>query len=156
MTSSAPETPSTTAYYNLTDRYAFTEDLAAICEILRESDFGFVHQVLTFTRRDARSPFAAFSRLGANRPEHLNLLSKYGPVYLTKAEYQRKVAVYLIAYAAFLLRSLPKFADSEFRAYHGPATRWILRSVDPRDALEGVQLQLRRMRKRRRLRARRA
>jgi glycosyltransferase involved in cell wall biosynthesis len=142
--------------YNLTEKYAFTEDVAACCEILRESDFGFVHQVLTFTRRDGRSPFATFSRLGANRPEQLNLLLRYGPVYLTKAEYQRKVAVFLGVYAAFLLRSLPKLADSEFRAYHGPAIRRILRSVDPREVLEGVQLQLRRMRKRRRLRARRA
>jgi len=44
------------------------------------------HQVLTFIRREGRSPFSAFSRLGANRPEHLNPLTKYGPVYLTKAD----------------------------------------------------------------------
>lgn len=142
--------------FDVSEEHPFNEDLAACCEVLRDSNFGFVHQVLTFTRRDGRSPFSKFSRLGATLPEHLNLLSGYGPVYLTKAEYQRIVAVYLVAYAAFLLRSLPKLANSEFRAYHGPAARRILRSVDARDALEGVRLQLRRMRKRRRLRARHA
>jgi glycosyltransferase involved in cell wall biosynthesis len=141
--------------YNVGKEYPFTEDLAACCEILRESDLGFVHQVLTFTRRDGRSPFSKFARLGANRPEHLNLLLKYGPVYLTKAENQRIVAVYLVKYAAFLLRRLPR-VDAEFRAYHGPAARRILRSLEAEDVLEGIRLQLLRMLKRGRLRARHA
>ena len=140
--------------YNIAEEYPFTEDVAACCEILRESDFGFVHQVLTFTRRDERSPFSKFSRLGANIPEQINLVFKYGPVYLTKEEYERIVAVYIAFYAAFLLRSLPRFAKPEHRAYHGQAVRRILRSADARDLLEGVSLQLRRMGKRRRIRAR--
>jgi glycosyltransferase involved in cell wall biosynthesis len=139
--------------YDVGDEYPFTEDLAACCEILRESDFGFVHQVLTFTRRDDHSPFSKFSRLGANLPEQLNLISKYGPVYLTKEEYERIVAVYLAHYAAFLLKSLPKLAKPELRAYHGPAARRILRSLDAREVLEGARLQLRRIRKRGRIRA---
>jgi glycosyltransferase involved in cell wall biosynthesis len=142
--------------YGLGEEHPFTEDVAACCEILRGSDFGFVHQVLTFTRRDDRSPFSKFSRLGANLPEQLNLISKYGPVYLTKEEYERLVAVYVAHYAAFLLRSFPRLANPELRAYHRPAIRKILRSVDARDLFEGVRLQLRRIRKRRRIRARRA
>ena len=89
-------------------------------------------------------------------PEQLNLISKYGPVYLTKEEYERLVAVYVAHYAAFLLRSFPRLANPELRAYHRPAIRKILRSVDARDLFEGVRLQLRRIRKRRRIRARRA
>jgi glycosyltransferase involved in cell wall biosynthesis len=138
--------------YDVGDEYPFTEDLAACCEILRKSDFGFVHQVLTFTRRDDHSPFSKFSRLGANLPEQLNLISEYGPVYLTREEHERIVAVYLARYAAFLLKSLPKLAKPEVRAYHGPAARRILRSVDARGVLEGARLQLRRMRKRHRIR----
>jgi glycosyltransferase involved in cell wall biosynthesis len=144
------------ADYDVSEDYPFTEDVAACCEILRESDFGFVHQVLTFTRRDGRSPFSTFSRLGANLPEQVNLLSEYGPVYLTKAEYQRVLAVYLAHYGFFLLSRLPRLVKPELRAYHGPAARRILGSVEARDVLEGVRLQLGRMRKRRRLRARRA
>jgi glycosyltransferase involved in cell wall biosynthesis len=142
--------------YGLGDEYPFTEDLAACCEILRGSDFGFVHQVLTFTRRDERSPFSKFSSLGANLPEQLNLISKYGPVYLTNEEYERLVVVYLARYAAFLLRNLPKIAKGDLRAYHRPAMRKILRSVDARDMFEGARLQLLRIRQRRRIRARRA
>jgi glycosyltransferase involved in cell wall biosynthesis len=140
--------------YDLGEGYPFTEDLAACCEILRESDFGFVHQVLTFTRRDDHSPFSKFSRLSANLPEQINLIFKYGPVYLTKDEYERIVAVYLAFYAAFLLRSLPKLANRELRAYHGRAIRRILHSANARGVLEGARLQLRRMGTRRRIRAR--
>lgn len=140
--------------YNVSEEYPFTEDLAACCEVLRESDLGFVHQVLTFTRRDGRSPFSKFSRLRASVPEHLNLLLRYGSVYLTRPEYQRIVAVYLVHYGFLLLRSLPNLAKPEFRAYHGPAVRRIARSVEAREVLEGVRLQLRRMAEKRGLRAR--
>lgn len=142
--------------YDVSPEYPFTEDLAACCEALRESDLGFVHQVLTFTRRDDRSPYSSFSRLGASLPEHINLVTAYGPAYLTKAEYQRILAVYLVRYGFFLLKSLPKLASSEFRGYHRPAMQRMVRSIEPPDVLEGMRLQLRRIRKRRRLRARRA
>jgi glycosyltransferase involved in cell wall biosynthesis len=142
--------------YSVSEEYPFTEDVAVCCEILRENDFGFVHQVLTFTRRDGRSPFSAYSHLGASLPEHLKLVSKYGPTYLGKEEYQRLLAAYLAHYGFFLVRNLPRFVDRKFRAYHRPAMRNILRSTGARDVLEGVRLQLRRIGKRRRLRARRA
>jgi glycosyltransferase involved in cell wall biosynthesis len=141
--------------YDISERYPFTEDLAACCEILRESDFGFVHQVLTFTRRDDESPFSAFSRLGASLPEQLNLIFEYGPVYLAKEEYDRIVAVYLARYVAFLIKSIPRLVQPEPRAYHRSAMRRILRSVDTSVVLEGGRLQVWRMRKRRRIRARR-
>jgi glycosyltransferase involved in cell wall biosynthesis len=133
--------------YNVSEEYPFTEDVAVCCEILRESDFGFVHQVLTFTRRDGRSPFSSYSDLGASLPEHLKLVSKYGPAYLTKDEYRRLLAVYFVHYGVFLLKSFPRFARPEFRAYHRPALRNILRFTEARDVLEGVGLQLRRMSK---------
>jgi glycosyltransferase involved in cell wall biosynthesis len=142
--------------YGLGENYPFTEDQAACYEILRESDFGFVHQVLTFTRRDGRSPFSKFSHLRANLPEQLNLISQYGPLYLTKAEYERLMVVYLARYAAFLLTNVTRFGKGELRAYHRPAIRKILGSIDTRTVLEGARLQVRRMGKRRRIRARRA
>ena len=65
--------------FDISEDHPFTEDLAACLEILRDSDFGFVHQVLTFTRRNEDSPFSRFARLRANIPEHLNLIVEYGP-----------------------------------------------------------------------------
>lgn len=129
----------------LTEGYAFTEDQAACYRLLHESDFGFVHQVLTFTRRDDRSPFSEYVRLGASMPEKINLLVTYGPVYLTKTQYQRDLAVLLVWYGIFFVKSLPKLADSGFRAYHRRALRRLKGLIDAQDALEGVRLQLRKM-----------
>ena len=145
-------------FYNhndlLVEGCCFTEDQAACYEILRECDFGFVHQVLTFTRRDVRSPFSLHVRLGATVPESISLLMKYGPVYLTKTEFQRRLAALFTSYAIFLLESLPRVvADGDFRAYHGPALRRLLSRVNVVDVLEGVRLQLRRMRETGRLRS---
>jgi glycosyltransferase involved in cell wall biosynthesis len=140
--------------FDIGEDYPFTEDLAAGLEILRTSDFGFVHQVLTFTRRNENSPFSQFARLRASIPEHLNLIVEYGPTYLEPEEYQRILAVYLAQYLASLGRSLPKFAKPEFRAYHGPAISRLRRYVDARDVVGGIRLQLRRTRERGSIRAR--
>ena len=140
--------------FDISEDYPFTEDLAAGLEILRTSDFGFVHQVLTFTRRNENSPFSQFARLRASIPEHLNLIVEYGPVYLEREEYQRILAVYVARYVASLGRSLPRLTKPDFRAYHVPAIARLRREVEGRDAMTGARLQLRRMRERQSLRAR--
>jgi glycosyltransferase involved in cell wall biosynthesis len=138
--------------YPFSEDYALTDDQDACCAILRESDFGFVHQVLTFTGRLDHSPFSYFIRLGANLPEQIKLLSRYGDVYLTRPEYQRHLAVLLVHYGFFFACNAHRLADREFRAYHRLALKRLWRDVDPRDALLGVRLQLARMRRTRRLR----
>jgi glycosyltransferase involved in cell wall biosynthesis len=134
----------------LVDGYFLTEDQDVCCEVLRGNDFGFVHQVLTFTRRDDRSPFSAFVRLGAYLPERINLLLKYGPVFLTPTEYRRKLAVFVVRYSFFLLTHVFRIANPEFRTYHRPAVRSLVPRVGVRDVLGGVRIQLHRMRQRRR------
>ena len=128
------------------------EDTEACLEILRERDFGFVHQVLTFTRRLEGSPFSKQTRLGVQLPAQIKLLAKYGPVYLTKAEYQRRLAVSTVSYAFFFARNLRKLAGADLRAHHRSAFGDIAQVVSLRDVLAGVRLQLERMRETRRLR----
>jgi glycosyltransferase involved in cell wall biosynthesis len=134
----------------------WNEDTEACLEILEHSDFGFVHQVLTFTRRPEGSPFSEHTRLGFQLPGQINLVVKYGPVYLTKPEYQRRLAVLLVWYGIFILKGLRKLADADFRIHHRSAARDISRAVDFRDVLAGVRLQLRRIRKTGKLRTSRA
>ncbi len=133
-------------------QYALTEDQDVCCEIFRTSDFGFVHQVLTFTRRPGGSPFSDFVRLGAHLPERINLLAKHGPAFLTQAEYQRSLAVLTAQYSSFMLARFPRLLNPAFRAYHGTAIGRLVRALDTRDVAEGVRVQLRRMLETRRLR----
>jgi glycosyltransferase involved in cell wall biosynthesis len=128
------------------EEYAFTEDQDVCCELFRTSDFGFVHQVLTFTRRPAGSPFSDFRRFGAHLPERLNLHLKHGPAFLTQAEYERNLAVLLTQYGLFLLRSPRKLLNPDIRKYHRVALQSLSRSVETREVTAGVKIQLRRMR----------
>ena len=137
-------------FYNPENR--FTNDLEACYEVLHAADFGFVHQVLTFTRRAEGSPFSAYVRLGAQLPDAISLYERYGPVYLEQDEYRRHLAVLIVNYGLFLARNSPRFANLEFRSHHRRALASLLKAVDRRDVRAGVLLQLQRMRETRRLR----
>jgi glycosyltransferase involved in cell wall biosynthesis len=123
----------------------FQDDQEACYEVLRDNDFGFVHQVLTYTRRHDDSGFPYFVRVGAGIPDQLNLLVQYGPVYLTEAEYERRLAVVVAQYCLFLARRITSLRDPEFRAYQ---VRWIEKlrhSVRLGQVVRGVPRQLARM-----------
>ena len=112
--------------------------------------------MLTFTRRLESSPFLAFVRFGAYLPERINLLLTHGPAFLTKTEYQRALAVLIAQYNFFLLTNVRFDLDPEIRAYHRAALNRLLHVLDTRDVLAGAGIQLRRMRKARKLRTGRA
>jgi glycosyltransferase involved in cell wall biosynthesis len=107
-------------------------DVAACYELLQHTDFGFVHQVLTYTRRpqEARSSFSR--RLGTNVVEHLLMVKKYGPIYLQPAEYEACLQRHLREYFQFLAKSAFLRPDRQFWRYH----RQALRSLEiPRSSL---------------------
>jgi glycosyltransferase involved in cell wall biosynthesis len=133
----------------------WNEDTEACLESLKVSDFGFVHQVLTFSRRPEGSLFSQHTGVGAYLPGEIKLLAKFGRTYLTEAEYERRLAVLLAWYGIFFLRSLRKLADPDFRDHHRTALREIAPATKLRDVLGGVRLQLLRMRETGRLRSRR-
>lgn len=134
-------------FYNVENR--FQHDQEACYELLQVSDFGFVHQVLTFTRRPETAGTAHWVRVGAQLPGQIDLLLKYGPVYLERAEYQRRLAVLLVHYGFGLLRGLPKLDDGDYRAYQRGVVARLRDRVDWNDVGAGVGLQLRRMREKR-------
>jgi glycosyltransferase involved in cell wall biosynthesis len=137
-------------FYNVENLYG--NDVEACLETLRSSDFGFLHQVLTFTRRHEGTVFWNYDRLGGYLPEKIKLLMKYAPVYFEEREYQRKLAGLLAKYGIFLLRNLARFANADFRAYHVSALCSLPHEVDRGDAVAGIGLQLQRIRRLRKLR----
>ena len=88
-------------------------------QILQNSDFGFVHQVLTFSRVHEQSVTSLLdTRLNQDLPAKLNILLKYGQIYLPNEAYQRRVKCLMNRYYRFLGGHIFRFSENRFREYH--------------------------------------
>jgi glycosyltransferase involved in cell wall biosynthesis len=111
----------------------YHEDTEAACEILLESDFGFVHQVLSFLRADNVSITTSVLAFNSYDLDYLIILERYGPLVLTAEELARQRAVSHGNYKRFLGRALLRCQGPRFWRYHriGLATiGWELRWRD--------------------------
>jgi glycosyltransferase involved in cell wall biosynthesis len=87
-------------------------------DVLQDHDFGFVHQVLTFTRRHNESLTSLTNRFSTRRLANFIVLLRYGPIYLTEEEYERRLEQELEHYYRFLGRSVFELKGKEFWNYH--------------------------------------
>ena len=65
-------------------------EIAACFEVLRESDYGYVHQVLSFSRPRERSAELIARTLHTCMLGSVVVCLKYGPVFLNSAEHRRR------------------------------------------------------------------
>jgi glycosyltransferase involved in cell wall biosynthesis len=93
-------------------------DWEACLALLRESDFGFVHQVLTFSRPRAQSIGAIAWDLGANFGSQLGFLFAYGRECLTPREFEACVDRTVSEYCTFLGRRVFVEFSRAFWSYH--------------------------------------
>jgi glycosyltransferase involved in cell wall biosynthesis len=93
-------------------------DMEACVSALRTCDFGFVHQILTFSRVRKGSLETVSDELNSLTPGKLHDLVTYGPEYLTPQEYSaclnRSISLYYESLVGGLLRGL----DSTYWDYH--------------------------------------
>jgi hypothetical protein len=117
-------------------------DLEACLAVLSESDFGFVHQVLTYTRRHNEALTARSHRIGTFVPSDIGAYVRWGRVFLTQEEYERKLFVRLTHYALWLALHAPLARRRDFRDYHAAALRDLLALTSARELGRGLRLQL--------------
>jgi len=101
------------------DESTLQADKEVCYEILKEHDFGFVHQVLTFTRRHNESVTAAAKRINSER--RIPTLKKYGPFFLTRNELQRTMEHELGEYYTRLAKGFWELRGREFFEDHREA-----------------------------------
>jgi hypothetical protein len=70
--------------------FALEADSAVCYDLLKTSDFGFVHQVLTFTRRHKGQLTTVATQLRTYAVGRIRMLDRYGPHYLSASEYSRR------------------------------------------------------------------
>lgn len=93
-------------------------DMEACVSALKACDFGFVHQILTFSRVRAGSLETVSSSLNSLAPGRLHDLVTYGPEFLSRDEFDaclnRSVTLYYESLVGGLLRGL----DSNYWDFH--------------------------------------
>jgi hypothetical protein len=106
---------SQTAFYDTSILHADTE----VCfRVLQDHDFGFVHQVLTFTRRHNESVTSLTHRFSTRYLADIAFLLMYGPVYLGDQEFEARRQRVLTSYYRYLARSILEHRDKAFWDYH--------------------------------------
>ncbi len=93
-------------------------DFEACFALFRNSDLGFVHQVLTYSRPRPESIGRVSSDTGANYGSLLEILLTYGKECLSEDEYQYCLDLQLSQYYEFLGRRLWVERDRGFWAFH--------------------------------------
>jgi glycosyltransferase involved in cell wall biosynthesis len=102
-------------FYNENNIHADNE---ACFDLLRTSDFGFVHQVLTCTRVREESLTAMSNDVQTPLAGTLYSLSAYGREYLSESEFDSLWNEHLSEYYEFLGKSVLKGRDKKFWDYH--------------------------------------
>jgi glycosyltransferase involved in cell wall biosynthesis len=93
-------------------------DTSACYKCLQRSDFGFVHQVLSF-ERDGHVRTTTRSRsLSAYTPSTISDLLEYGEKFLSRDERDKRVDQLMRNYYIFLASSAINFRERQFWAYH--------------------------------------
>jgi hypothetical protein len=119
-------TPSTVLYraslVRATDPFypgaAPSADLEACLKCLKESDLGFVHQILTFERIHDEATTAKVRRLNSQLLDRLRILLEFGPEFLAPDERERRLDQQLAVYYHVLAVGCFNFREREFWSVH--------------------------------------
>jgi glycosyltransferase involved in cell wall biosynthesis len=93
-------------------------DTSACYKHLQRTDFGFVHQVLSYERVHEAAISATCRRLNTYESSWLSDLVQYGPFYLTREEFETRSKKILAYYYGFLAKSVFQRRDREFWNHH--------------------------------------
>lgn len=93
-------------------------DTSACYKYLQDTDFGFVHQVLSYERIHEATISAECRSLNTYEASRLNDLVEYGPRYLAKGELETRQEEILGDYYRFLAATVFQSRDQDFWNYH--------------------------------------
>lgn len=100
------------------ERYAPFEDAHVCFDVLTRWNFGFVHQVLTYSRRDNESILSRIWSFGFQLFSRFALVRAHGKDYLSPQEYEECMKTAEHEYFSFLGKSALRGAKKEFWEFH--------------------------------------
>jgi len=96
----------------------FQEDTEACYEVLEKWDFGFVHQVLSYSRQEADSIFSRMAELDSVPLGRLILTHRYGPRFLSSEELQQRWRITRSGYYRTLAKAAFRAQGREYWQFH--------------------------------------
>ena len=96
-------------------------DTHACVELLKECDFGFVHQILSFTRMRDHSLVKMSQAMNTFAASELRQLTSHGRFFLSDEEFDRCLTTILDNYYIFLAGRLFRRCGNDFWRYHKTA-----------------------------------
>lgn len=81
-------------------------DVSGVYQALRTSDFGFVHQILTYTRVHTGSQTSQSFTFGRINRALLAYVRRFGPIYLTEDELKQQLQIFSDMYYDWLAAAL--------------------------------------------------
>jgi len=122
-------------FYNEEDIHA---DTTVCYEILKEYDFGYVHQVLTSTRRHNESVTSRCRVLNTQQAAKYRRLITFGPEFLTPDEYRARYRdvkkhyyqVLISRYIWKIVKREERHTRKEFVAYHKQSLKALGETLD--------------------------
>jgi glycosyltransferase involved in cell wall biosynthesis len=100
------------------ESYIPFEDAAIIFQLLTRCNFGFVHQVLTFSRRDNASIMKSLMDLDCPIAFQLFMQREFGRAFLEPEEYREHLYRRERAYCALLVDGMVALRGREFWKFH--------------------------------------
>jgi glycosyltransferase involved in cell wall biosynthesis len=97
---------------------ALSADLEACLNCLKESDLGFVHQILSFERVHDDMLTAQLHKMNSVRLDRLKILREFGPEFLSPSEQERRLREQLSDYFEALAVGCFQFREREFWSMH--------------------------------------
>lgn len=119
-------------------------DVSACMNVLLDTDFGFVHQVLTYTRTHDDSLTTTVSQpAGTDTLEVLRNVVEFGPKYFeSEAEYQVVYKTHLNLYYRSLARNILRLRHKPVREYHAKGLQKFGHHMKPLSVLWGLVVEI--------------
>jgi glycosyltransferase involved in cell wall biosynthesis len=127
------------AFYRESNLHSDTE---ACLDVLQESDFGFVHQVLTYSRPRENSVTSFATYFDSGILGMLVTFLKYGPVFLDEDEYRSCLNQRLKRYHRVLAKSVLRFRSRDYWSYHRETLAAVDAKIRPWLLMESVIVEL--------------
>jgi glycosyltransferase involved in cell wall biosynthesis len=106
-------------------------DYAACFDVLQLSDFGFIHQVLSFSRVHEDSVSSFSHDFNTYLVGTITVLLRYGPLLLTDEEFRRRKDFRMMLYYRFLAKSVFRLRERKFWKFHTDQMRLLGEPIRP-------------------------